>query len=283
MFHLLVSFKGWPDGTGSIPTGRIYLKPDEDPDAAFFTDGKLDAGKVGRIPALLVSETGGSGIQLARVAYINRLVSGQRDTSIQYVVDGSIRPISNKDLELFADQLGVTKNTLTHTHWRVCDADLFRVMLLNQQKVATEPKVFSSDSIHRQEDDLVSVMMPFGAAFTPVYAALQAAAGALGLRCARADDIWEHPAVIQDIVNLIARARVVICDCSGKNPNVFYEIGIAHSLGKEVVLIAQSNDDVPFDVRHLRYVHYLANKEGLKKLSKAVQSRLQTVVGTAVK
>jgi hypothetical protein len=91
------------------------------------------------------------------------------------------------------------------------------------------------------------------------------------------DDIWEHHAIVQDIVNLIAKARVVVCDCSGKNANVFYEVGIAHSLGKEVVLIAQSEDDVPFDLRHLRYVRYLPNTEGLEALSKAVQGRLHTV------
>jgi len=284
MFHLLVTYQGWPDGGGSIPTGRIYIKADEAPGDAFLTDGKLDISKVSRIPALLVTETGGNGPQIAKVAYINRLVQGHRDTALQYAIDSSILPISNEDLEGFSSQLGISKQTLSHTHWRVCDADLFRVLLLSQQKSAmgksgTGPKVFSTDSIYQQEDDLISVMMPFRAEFDSVFAALQSSTNALGLRCVRADDIWEHHAVIQDIVNLISKARVVICDCSGKNPNVFYEIGIAHSLGKEVILIAQSEDDVPFDLGHLRYVRYLSNKEGLKALSKAVQTRLKTVIG----
>jgi hypothetical protein len=136
---------------------------------------------------------------------------------------------------------------------------------------------WSRISIYRQEADLVSVMMPFRAEFNPVYSALQSAATALGLRCSRVDDIWEHHAIVQDIVNLIAKARVVVCDCSGKNANVFYEVVIAHSLGKEVMLIAQSEDDVPFDLRHLRYVRYLPNTEGLEALSKAVQARLHPV------
>lgn len=285
MFHLLVAYQGWPDGGGSIPTGRIYIKSDEAPGDAFLTDGKLDIAKVSRIPALLVTETGGNGPQFAKVAYINRLVQGHRDTTLQYAIDSSILPISNGDLEGFSSQLGIGKQTLTHTHWRVCDVDLFRVLLLHQQKNATAksgatgPKVFSTDSIYQQEDDLIAVMMPLKADFSSVFVALQTSANALGLRCVRADDIWEHHAVIQDIVNLISKARVVICDCSGKNPNVFYEIGIAHSLGKEVILIAQSEDDVPFDLRHLRYVRYLSNKEGLRDLSKAVETRLKTVIG----
>ena len=108
--------------------------------------------------------------------------------------------------------------------------------------------------------------------------ALKKAAADAGFECQRADDIWEDHAVVQDIVNLIARARVVICDCSDKNANVFYEIGIAHALGKEVLLIAQAEKDVPFDLRHLRHVPYLPNREGLRALSKAVTARLQTVL-----
>ena len=276
MFHLLVAYQGWPDGAGSVPTGRVYIKPDQDPGSAFLTEGKLDISKISKVPALLVSETGGSGPQFARVASISKITQGVRDTAIHYTVDASVCPISNEDLETFSGQLGLEKSTLTHTHWRVCDADLFKVLLLNQQKNSIVPKVFSV-AVYRQELDLVSVMMPFKAGFNPVFSTLKSATEAMGLRCVRADDIWEDDAIIQDIVNVIARARVVICDCSGKNPNVFYEIGIAHSLGKDVILIAQSEADVPFDLRHLRHVRYSPNEDGLKALSQAVQSRLHTV------
>src|SRR5260370_41803173 len=117
------------------------------------------------------------------------------------------------------------------------------------------------------EPALLSVMMPSDLAFEAVYAALNHAARAVGLRCGRADDIWENPAIIQDVVSLIDRSQVVICDCTGRNPNVFYEIGIAHTLGREVILITQADADIPFDLRHLRYVRYLNNGEGLHTLS----------------
>ena len=141
------------------------------------------------------------------------------------------------------------------------------------------PTVFSTAGIYEQDADLVSVMMPFSAEFPPVYKALQKAAAANGLKCQRADEIWKHHQVSQDIVDLITKARVVICDCTTKNPNVFYEIGIAHSLGKEVILITQAKADVPFDLQHLRYVLYLKNKEGLSELTKAVHERLKTLIG----
>lgn len=101
----------------------------------------------------------------------------------------------------------------------------------------------------------------------------------IGLRCRRADDIWENPAIIQDIVSLIDRSRVVICDCTNRNPNVFYEIGIAHTLGREVILITQNTNDIPFDLRHLRYVSYLNNAEGRQVLGQTLQRRLEAIIG----
>ncbi|MBI3188256.1 MAG: hypothetical protein HYZ31_10395 [Gammaproteobacteria bacterium] len=279
MFHLLVSYSGWPDGTGSIANSRIYIKDDQETGKLFLKkDGQLDFSKITTIPALLVTETGGNGPQFAHVAYITAVTQGPKETSIQYAVDNSIRPISNKDLEKFSPQLGLSKFTLTHTHWAINQADLFKILLINQQRSQISPNIFNIDSINQQEADLVSVMMPFQAEFNPVYAALQAATISAGLRPIRADDFWEHHLVIQDIVNLIVRARIVICDCSGRNPNVFYEAGIAHALGKEVILIAQTENDIPFDLRHIRYVKYLNNKQGLSALSEAVQSRIRTII-----
>jgi hypothetical protein len=279
MFHLLVAYEGWPDGAGSIPSDRIYVRADEAPGSSFLKDGKLDIARISTIPALLVAETGGDGPQLAKIAYITGVTQGPKETAIQYAIDGSLRPIFNVDLETFSAQLGLSKTTLTHTHWAIKDANLFKVLLIIQQRKAIVPTVFSVDSINQQEADMVSVMMPFSAEFDAVYSTLQKATLSVGLRCVRADDFWEHRAVIQDIVNLIARARIVICDCSGRNPNVFYEAGIAHALGKEVMLITQSDDDVPFNLHHLRYVRYLNNKEGRVSLSEAVQSRIRTIVG----
>lgn len=281
MFHLLVSYSGWPDGAGTISSSRVYVKADEEPGNQFYKGGRLDVAKIGSIPALLVTETGGSGPQLARVAHITAVTQGPRDTSIQYAVDNSIRPISNVDLERFSAQLGLSKYTLTHTHWAIVQADLFKVLLFNQQRNKISPTVFSIEAIDQQQPDLISVMMPFQAEFDPVYAALQKAVTSAGLNPMRADDFWEHHFVIQDVVNLIVRARIVICDCSGRNPNVFYEAGIAHALGKEVILITQSEHDVPFDLRHIRYVKYLNNSQGLSALSDAVQSRISTIVGAA--
>jgi len=118
-------------------------------------------------------------------------------------------------------------------------------------------------------------MMPFAMDFNSTYEAIKRAASECGLRCLRADDIWEETTIVQDIFNLIFRAQVVIVDFSGKNPNVMYETGIAHTLGKHVVPISQSMEDVPFDMRHHRVLKYLRNNEGLRRLTSELVTKLK--------
>src|SRR5206468_8282273 len=129
------------------------------------------------------------------------------------------------------------------------------------------------------DDDLVSVIMPFDAGYNDLYGTLQAAAHEVGMRCQRADDIWEADTVIQDVANLIGRAKVVICDMTGRNPNVFYETGVAHTLGRDVILITQNAGDVPFDVGHIRHLRYLDNGEGRTRLQEELVRRLRTLTG----
>lgn len=167
----------------------------------------------------------------------------------------------------------------SHNHWAVKDVDLYRFLMRNVRPGRQRPSVFQLPDHENIEPQLASAMMPFDAAFTPVYESIRQATEAAGLRCRRADDIWENPAIIQDVVSLIDRSRVVICDCTGRNPNVFYEAGIAHTLGREVILITQNGQDIPFDLRHLRYIPYLNNGEGREGLAAAIQARVQTIVG----
>lgn len=146
----------------------------------------------------------------------------------------------------------------------------------SERKITFSPSVFSIPNSD-VEQDLVAVMMPFGAHFSSVHQAIIAACGNAGRRCLRADDIWEESTIIQDVFNLIFRAHVVIVDFSGKNPNVMYETGIAHTLGKHVIPISQSLDDVPFDIKHHRVLKYLPNAEGMQDLRTALATKLRQV------
>jgi hypothetical protein len=128
------------------------------------------------------------------------------------------------------------------------------------------------------QDRMVAVMMPFRAEFDPTYDAIKAACAAVSIFCYRADDIWENNTFIQDIFELIFCSKVVVVDFSGKNPNVMYETGIAHTLGKHVIPIAQAIEDVPSDLRHHRVLKYLPNKEGFLTLQTGLESRLRRLM-----
>lgn len=146
----------------------------------------------------------------------------------------------------------------------------------SERRITFSPYVFQVPEGY-VELDLVAVMMPFSMEFTKVYEAIKRATTECKLRCLRADDIWEESTIVQDIFNLIFRAQVVVVDFTEKNPNVMYETGIAHTLGKHVVPISQSLDDVPFDMRHHRVLKYLSNTEGLSKLSSDLMTKLRQV------
>lgn len=146
------------------------------------------------------------------------------------------------------------------------------------RKIVFSPSIFSIPS-EPVDSQLISVMMPFNAAFDNVYSAISDAATETQFACKRVDDIWNHSTVIQDIFSLIFQSYIVVCDFSGKNPNVFYEAGIAHTLGKHVVPITQSEQDIPFDLQHHRYAKYLNNVEGLEKLKQELYTRFVTLDG----
>jgi len=77
------------------------------------------------------------------------------------------------------------------------------------------------------------------------------------LHCVRGDDNYGSNSIVQDIMKSIRKSRIVIADLTGRNANVFYEIGLCHAWGKDVLLLAQSLDDeVPFNLRHLRILKY---------------------------
>jgi hypothetical protein len=245
----------------------------------FRPNGQLNFPALIELPTLFVQETSGQGDQIARVGTIARARISGKNVVLDYTFDLTIPPIPNRVLQSYAIDIDAQDFEFSRTHWSIKNSDLFYVLLRIAQPKRQKPTVFQLTEYENIEPMLISAMMPFTPHFDKVYATLKNVAEAIKLRCRRADDIWENPAVIQDVVSLIDRSRIVIADCTGRNPNVFYEIGIAHALGREVILITQNEEDIPFDLRHLRYVKYLNNNEGLEELVRRLQARLEDITG----
>jgi len=101
------------------------------------------------------------------------------------------------------------------------------------------------------------VVMPFDSLFEREYTrVIKPAVESVGLECVRGDEIYSEQSIVQDIWKATRTCRVVVAELSGRNPNVMYEVGLAHALGKPIVLLTRNQADVPFDLKALRYVFY---------------------------
>ncbi len=147
------------------------------------------------------------------------------------------------------------------------------------KQITFTPSVFNIPK-KKVNDKLISVMMPFSPAYRGTYEAIKKVTDHLNLECLRADDIWENSTFIQDIFDLIYCAKIIIVDFSERNPNVMYETGIAHTLGKTVIPITQSLSDVPSDLSHHRALKYLPNDEGYRNLSNELFKRIKVLLET---
>lgn len=111
------------------------------------------------------------------------------------------------------------------------------------------------------------VLMPLAEEYKEVYEhAIAPAAKALGFDCHRADHASGPSAIISDIIKAIFAADVIIADVSGSNPNVFYELGIAHAIDNKTLVICEKTDrKLPFDLASYRVIFYHRSIDGIEK------------------
>lgn len=112
------------------------------------------------------------------------------------------------------------------------------------------------------------VLMPFDAAFDDIYKlGIKETAESLGIRAERVDEqIFHKENILERIYGQIDTADLIIADMTGRNPNVFYEIGYAHARGKTCLLLTSKSDDIPFDLKHHRHVIYGDSIQNLKRM-----------------
>lgn len=132
------------------------------------------------------------------------------------------------------------------------------------------------------DNRLAFVLMPFAEGLTKIYTSLiKPTVEGVGLVCHRADDFKTNKAIIQDIWKAICESRVIIADMTDLNPNVMYELGIAHTVGKETILIYQRRGEAikfPFDLAHIRRIEYEDNAIGGKKLEHELSETLKSIL-----
>lgn len=140
-------------------------------------------------------------------------------------------------------------------------------------KVPRDDEFLESHGIHSNQvsidERLVFVLTPFLPEFAPAFEQVRNVCSEIGLTCKRGDEEFVSGEIFPHILKQLVKARLVIANISGRNPNVFYELGIAHALDKPVIILARHTDELPFDVRTKNVVFY-SNEKNLASQLKDV-------------
>lgn len=125
---------------------------------------------------------------------------------------------------------------------------------MNKEIIPTAPKPF------------VFVLMPFSEEFNDIYKyGIKGAAEDANAYAERVDEQLYDEGILDRIFNQINKADVIVADMTGRVPNVFYEVGYAHALGKIVLLLTKNADDIPFDLIHRPHIVYAGKIQTLRE------------------
>ena len=278
MFNLIVGSRG-----GVIAKERFLESTSQEVRSTLGEDLHCELMK---LPALVMPEVGDSTAeQIARVGHITHVKEAGTSIEFSFEEDTDVPPITTSVIEQLSTELDADSDQWGwhRTRWSIKDVDLYAVLLKHVfLKSATSGSEGSSaisfPTTEARDSSLVAVMMPFDTEYDAVYDAIKKAVSDAGLYCQRVDDIWDSDHIMADVASLLWRAEVVVADLTGRNPNVFYEVGLAHALPRKTVMLTQNSSDVPFDLRSIRYLRYdmddVINHDGFD-LKRDLKKRLQ--------
>lgn len=135
------------------------------------------------------------------------------------------------------------------------------------KKVAKKKAVKRKAASKKKSLDTCFVVMPFADPISSYYEAIFIPAiKNAKLTPVRADDLFRSGEIVTDLWQMIQKAEIVLAELTTKNANVFYELGLSHAIGKPTILVTETMDDVPFDLRHQRVLEYDKNDPRWGKL-----------------
>lgn len=120
----------------------------------------------------------------------------------------------------------------------------------------------------------ITCLMPFHKTYEYAYNHIKKACSDTGYTCLRSDTPFDPNNILKHTIELILESQIIIGLVDGRNPNVYYEIGIAHSVGKPVILISKASRDksIPFNVRSNRFIFYKKGHDLVEQLATALNS-----------
>jgi hypothetical protein len=125
----------------------------------------------------------------------------------------------------------------------------------------------------------VFVVMQFSELYKQLYSeVIQPVADEFGLEAYHVGEVFGPGVILNDIVQGLVEAKVVIAEVTPSNQNVFYELGYAHALGKPAILLAERGKQLPFDITGYRCLFYENTIGGKKQVEDALRTHLASIM-----
>lgn len=154
-------------------------------------------------------------------------------------------------------------------------------MSYGQNELSVNPRIFYARDFVTN-NDLCFVLMPLDRRFLRIFSNhTKPVLQQYFSEVITSDDIFTSTSILEDIWVNINTARLIVADVTDKNSNVFYELGIAHTIGKDIIVMTQNKNDVPFDINHIRYIEYTDDEEGWKRLELKLENFTEATVKEA--
>ena len=173
-----------------------------------------------------------------------------------------------QELRVLVDDVPVLQHLLAHP------LEGRQVGLIAKGHRAVEFSHFSC----KESNPKAFVVMQFAEPYDTFYKeVIQKQAEAAGFEVFRMDEKAGPGVILQDMQREIEQAEVVIAEITPPNPNVFYEVGYAHALGKPTILLAQRGVQLPFDIRSFRVVFYNDTIGGKAEVERNLTKHLEAI------
>lgn len=187
--------------------------------------------------------------------------------------------IINSQREIVEDSIYRSEALLLNDSYNFIDTTKLLIKFAPQSSYESQvPNLsfFESLGVNIREiqtkDDSAFCLMPFNKSFKSIYESIKNECTKNGIICSRSDESYNPGNLLRQILISIVEAKFVFAVLDGRNPNVFYELGICHAIGKPVFLIAHFNakDNLPFDISSSILLLYKNNRDLETKIKNAI-------------
>lgn len=186
------------------------------------------------------------------------LLTANKDYHLQVKVVGSRVSLHVDGVEVISNNLPLT---LPRNQVGIWCQDLEKIEIRDFSVSAIPPTAF--------------VVMQFTKPYNELYSeVIGPLCDEFGFKAIRADEAYGPGLIVADIARQLAESSLVVADITPANPNVYYEVGYAHALGKPTILIAEAGTDLPFDVSPFRILFYENTIEGKRRIEEGFRKHL---------